>query len=434
MGARSFYGLLLLAVGLSFLLAAEPARAGSLTTVRDYLLRQQGDLTSGQTHQIFFTPATNLSGSTNTVELRLPSTDQGLWCRTVGALTVTGVSNPDGVGENATPLPGVLTAGCSQTGSGDVITVSAVGPLAAGTHYGVSVGDGVGKLGTPPPAQGIQITLATTNGSVDVDATIFFLSTISSDQILISATVVGTTPAVNTNPVVTFTGLAAPSAALTVSRDDQPGQTLTAQSDASFSVTLNDQPTGAHVYVVAGADVAGATLASLTFALTLNLNTTTVISGVFLGPSIAIDHAAVDLGDPVTVSGRTAPASSVTVTFSSTPQTYTVTADAQGDWRKTLDTSAVGVGDHTAKARATTSGSVVSAYSAAVNFAVNPQNPAAGKAPADLNIDGRVDLIDFSILLFYWHQRNPANLRADTNHDGFVDIVDFSIMLYQWTG
>jgi hypothetical protein len=53
---------------------------------------------------------------------------------------------------------------------------------------------------------------------------------------------------------------------------------------------------------------------------------------------------------------------------------------------------------------------------------------------SDLNCDGRVNLTDFSILLFYWNQANPANARADINRSGVVDLTDFSIMLYDWTG
>jgi hypothetical protein len=52
---------------------------------------------------------------------------------------------------------------------------------------------------------------------------------------------------------------------------------------------------------------------------------------------------------------------------------------------------------------------------------------------ADVNCDGRVNLTDFSILLFFWQQRTPSNGRADMNNDGIVDVVDFSIMLFQWT-
>ena len=53
---------------------------------------------------------------------------------------------------------------------------------------------------------------------------------------------------------------------------------------------------------------------------------------------------------------------------------------------------------------------------------------------ADLNFDGKVNIIDFSILLYFWGQTKPANIYADINFDGIVNIIDFSIMMYQWTG
>jgi len=52
---------------------------------------------------------------------------------------------------------------------------------------------------------------------------------------------------------------------------------------------------------------------------------------------------------------------------------------------------------------------------------------------ADFNQDGKVNSVDFSILLFFWKTRPPfANPRVDINKDGKVDSVDFSILLYQW--
>ena len=63
-----------------------------------------------------------------------------------------------------------------------------------------------------------------------------------------------------------------------------------------------------------------------------------------------------------------------------------------------------------------------------------PSNGAGGSATckgADLNHDGKVNLIDFSILLFYWGTNNAC---ADQNHDGKVNLTDFSILLYNWTG
>jgi len=51
----------------------------------------------------------------------------------------------------------------------------------------------------------------------------------------------------------------------------------------------------------------------------------------------------------------------------------------------------------------------------------------------DINNDGYVDIVDFSILLYFWGQTNPSNPCADINRDGIVDIIDFSIMLYWWS-
>jgi hypothetical protein len=52
---------------------------------------------------------------------------------------------------------------------------------------------------------------------------------------------------------------------------------------------------------------------------------------------------------------------------------------------------------------------------------------------SDFNNDGRVNSIDFSIMLAFWKTPAPfKNNCADTNSDKQVNSVDFSILLYQW--
>lgn len=52
---------------------------------------------------------------------------------------------------------------------------------------------------------------------------------------------------------------------------------------------------------------------------------------------------------------------------------------------------------------------------------------------ADSNRDGKVNLVDFSILIMFYNARAPfANPCADINNDGKVNVVDFSILLTQW--
>ncbi len=254
-------------------------------------------------------------------------------------------------------------------------------------------------------------------------------------DVSISASVVQTPEPVAANPIVQFIGIASPSAKVTVKRAGELLTTLTADAQAGFDLTLSDQPTGKVTYEIAALDAAGDSLAPLTFALDLKSGTTTIVSGVFLGPSIEVDKPAVKLGENVNVFGATAPQSKVTMTVSSTTtKTFTIEADASGKWKKLLATRDLGVGTHTAKARAVTKENVVSSFSSAVSFVVDALDPADGKKPADINTDGKVNLIDFSILLFYWKQKNPANPRADINGDGTVNLIDFSIMLFQWDG
>ena len=55
-------------------------------------------------------------------------------------------------------------------------------------------------------------------------------------------------------------------------------------------------------------------------------------------------------------------------------------------------------------------------------------------AKVDFNQDRRVDIVDLSILLFYWDKSGAVIEPFDFNADGRVDLVDVSILMYYWTG
>lgn len=59
-----------------------------------------------------------------------------------------------------------------------------------------------------------------------------------------------------------------------------------------------------------------------------------------------------------------------------------------------------------------------------------PPKPPA-KSP-NLNKDGKIDILDFSILLYHFSKSVDPSSSIDLNSDGRVDIVDVSIMLYHW--
>lgn len=58
------------------------------------------------------------------------------------------------------------------------------------------------------------------------------------------------------------------------------------------------------------------------------------------------------------------------------------------------------------------------------------------KQKADLDGDGLVNLVDLSILLYYWETpmyQILYNPKVDLNADGIVNLQDLSLMLSQWT-
>jgi uncharacterized membrane protein YgcG len=62
-----------------------------------------------------------------------------------------------------------------------------------------------------------------------------------------------------------------------------------------------------------------------------------------------------------------------------------------------------------------------------------PSPTAGGALIGDLNLDGKVSGVDFSILLAYWKSSYPfKNTLVDLNGDHKVDAVDFSILLFHW--
>jgi hypothetical protein len=111
----------------------------------------------------------------------------------------------------------------------------------------------------------------------------------------------------------------------------------------------------------------------------------------------------------------------------------TTTAAGNGSWTLTLQTTGLSQGTYELVAQGKMpNGLVESDKSARKTIGIGVKvadDTCLGRG--DLNCDGVVNLVDFSILLFNW---NSTSAVADINGDGTVALPDFSIMLYNWTG
>jgi hypothetical protein len=236
--------------------------------------------------------------------------------------------------------------------------------------------------------------------------------------------------------VVNFTGRAYPKTTVTLLKDAQIAATTVAGSDANFQISLSGLSAGNYIFSVYSEDKEGRRSSLLTFPISVTKGTTTNVSGIFIAPTIAVDKSEVKRGDNIAIFGQTAPQANIVISVASEEFFAKTTADVSGVYLYNFGTEVLDYGSHFTKSKAAKDG-LISSFSQAVSFLVGTKTvftrPATKVLKGDLNNDGRVNLIDFSIAA-YWYKRPSPPSSVDLNGDGKIDLVDFSIMAYYWTG
>lgn len=240
-----------------------------------------------------------------------------------------------------------------------------------------------------------------------------------------------TPPPVETK--VVLQGKAYASAKITILKDGQVTGISAADTQANFKVTLSVLSAGTYTFGIWAEDKDGRK--SITFSFTVNVasvGTTTTISGIFIPPTIELSQNVLKRGEKLDILGQTAPKSDISVHIESSKELIReVKADSKGDWLYSFWTEVLDEGSHTAKAKAKNPDGLLSSFSAVMAFQLGKVGIDEQCPRADLNRDGKVNLIDFSILLYWWGR---INICSDQNRSGKVDLPDFSIMLFWWTG
>ncbi|OGY99525.1 MAG: hypothetical protein A2945_01555 [Candidatus Liptonbacteria bacterium RIFCSPLOWO2_01_FULL_52_25] len=234
---------------------------------------------------------------------------------------------------------------------------------------------------------------------------------------------------------VIITGKAYPNANVHILKDGTDIAVVAADAKADFYFTITKVSPGVVTFGFWAQDANGLKSAALTTTLSIVANVVTTISGAFLPPTLNTDKRKVDRGDTIIISGQSPPAIKVVTHVNSEEEIIQdVTSGADGTWKLAFDTTALADEDfHTAKAlfeMKIGENVVQSAFSQAVSFYVG-QSETGTQFISDLNGDKKINLIDFSVLLFYWGTSGPT---GDLNNDSKVGLTDFSILLFNWTG
>jgi len=228
---------------------------------------------------------------------------------------------------------------------------------------------------------------------------------------------------------VIFKGKAYPKAFLFLLVNQKVTATFFADSTGFFKKELTGLSGGKYTFGIFAEDTEGRESVTLNFKIDILRGTITTISGIFIPPTISLSSAQVERGEKIVISGQSFPQSKVFLFISPGEIIRESFSNLNGIWSFLLDTSFLKTEEYQIRAKTLFEEGEQSQFSKTLSFFV--------KSPkcrgSDLNFDGKVNIIDFSILLFFWYTTTPQNICVDINQDNLIDLVDFSIMMHQWT-
>lgn len=245
-------------------------------------------------------------------------------------------------------------------------------------------------------------------------------------------------------PVVTqviFIGRAYPKSTVTLLKDAQIATTTVAGADANFQISISGLSGGNYIFSLYSEDREGRRSSLLTFPVSVTAGVITSISGIFIAPTIAVDKSEVKQGDNIAIFGQSAPNAEISIVVNSDKAEYffgKIKADKDGLYSYSFSTIFWKMGRYYAKSKAALNGEV-SPFGKLADFLVGTKTILVEPTPicppiwVDLNNDCRVNLIDFSIL-FFWFDKPVVPQKVDLDGNEKADLTDLSILAYYWTG
>lgn len=239
---------------------------------------------------------------------------------------------------------------------------------------------------------------------------------------------------------VVISGYAFPGSKIYALVDGAIAEQGTASGNGSFSVTVDAIARGVYSFGVYAIDKNDTKSSTFSTTFTVAGGRTSTLSNIHLMPTVVASPNPVNPGEVVTFSGYAIPNSTVSIETqadkSGSPKSLSATSDSSGRWSVTQSTQGFGQGKWKVRAKSESAATGISTgFSQYTFYSIGGSATAPTGNNSDLNRDGKVNLIDFSILLFHWNtDGGSSNPPADINGDGKVSLTDFSIMIFNWTG
>ncbi len=237
---------------------------------------------------------------------------------------------------------------------------------------------------------------------------------------------------------VVFTGWTFPGGLVYIVENGVIIGTTQSRADGSFEFSKQSLAPGNALFSLYAEDRTGERTGSVSLSATLKAGETTRFDNIILPPYASTNKEMVKQGDPLTIFGRGVPNTTVLITIDELPGvSLPALTNDQGYFSTILQTDKIIPGTYTTRSTLKFK-ETISPFSRLVEFKVGDTTidrkpPLKQCGIADFDCNGRVDLVDFSILLYWFDKPKPPE-EIDLNHDGGVNIIDFSILMYYWTG
>lgn len=234
--------------------------------------------------------------------------------------------------------------------------------------------------------------------------------------------------------VVSIAGLGYPNSIVRILLDTEEIGRARTDRFGEFSFSADAEP-GTATVGLWSQDGNGVSSRTLNNTFDITQGAVTNVTGIVMPPTVVVNTQNINPGDTVLVSGESVPNATIEIVVGA-EETFTTSADSSGDWSLELDTGLLPIAAQPLRARSVVDNPPLtseSVFSSSIQLFIGVDGQAT--TPSDLNRDGSVNLIDFSILIFWW-QTNGGNSEppADINQNGNVGLEDFSILLFNWTG
>lgn len=248
---------------------------------------------------------------------------------------------------------------------------------------------------------------------------------------------------------IVFSGKAYPSSNVFLLKDGQFFTSAKAQDNTNFEIVITNITAGSYNFSIYTTDSKERKSSLFSIPLEVKSDSTIIVSNIILSPTIAVNKKIVKKNDNISIFGQSIPNAFIAIKIVADTEElkeYAVGtfANGNGEYIYNFSTKKLDLGDYIAKSKVILNPNLTSNSSLGIEFEVGIKEELIEeeippiikpKCPvnADFNKDCKVNLVDFSILIYYFDKPSPPT-HIDLNKDRVVNLTDFSIMAYNWTG